>query len=158
MHYPQQLRAQHPWSSLALQQTNIARSLQPQQPIFANYIAADDTPNGVLQVDIATVVNLPVEIVGLDFGNDTYLQVHPDWVTAGQENVLSTIADETLVLKPFANNMTPIRLEIPLTTIYGANPNDVTLNANDILVESRILGATETTLSPVRPGFATEAP
>ena len=143
-----------PWPSLAQQQENIQRSLQPQQPIFTTYVAAEATPIGVLQLEIGSVVNLPVEIVGLNFGSDTYLEIQPDWVIGGAENVLADTA-KPLVLKPFANTMPIVLLEIPLTAIYGVNPNDTTLNANDILVESRILGTETSTLTPVRPGFGT---
>jgi len=143
-----------PWSNLAQQQANIQRSLQPQQPIFTNFIAAENTPTGVLQLEIGSVVNLPVEIIGLDFGNDTYLNAQSGWVISGPENVWETMPD-SLILKPFTDNMALVRLEIPLTDIYGANPNDVTLNANDILIESRIIGTDGSTKTAVRPGFST---
>jgi hypothetical protein len=128
-----------PWPGLRQQQANIQRSLQPQQPIFATYVAAEDTPNGVLQLDINSVVNLPVEIVGIDFGADTNLPSQSDWVIDGTEYVLSD-ATHPLVLKSCAGEIAQVRLEIPLTEIYGANPNDTTLNANDMRIESRILG------------------
>jgi len=143
-----------PWPSLAQQQANIQRSLQPQQPLFANFIASDKTPAGVLQLDVGSVVNMPVEIVGLDFGNDTYLRIQSDWVISGEENMLEN-STETIVIQSFADTMPLVRLEIPLTDIYGANPNDITLSANDILIESRILGTNNNTKTAVRPGFAT---
>lgn len=142
-----------PWESLAKQQTNMARSLNPQQPIFATYVAAEASPTAVLQLDITNVVNFPVEIIGIDFGADTKMPGNMDWVIAGEENLLVD-HENALILKPFSDNNTLVRLEIPLTDIYAVNPDDITLNANDIQIESRILGTDGLAKTAVRPGFS----
>ncbi len=143
-----------PWAELAQQQVNLQRSLQPQQPVFANYVAAENTPAGVLQLEISNVVNLPVEIVGLDFGDALFLETQSDWVIDGEENLLRS-PDAPVVLKSFADDLSFIQLEIPLTTIYANSPDS--LAAADMQLAVRIWGTEQTNLTPVRPGFATDS-
>lgn len=143
-----------PWAGLAQQQVNLQRSLQPRQPIFANYVAPENTPAGVLQLEISNVINLPVEIVGLDFGDALSLETQADWVIGGEENLLPT-PDAPVVLKSFADDLSFIQLEIPLTTIYANSPDS--LDAAEMQLAVRIWGTDQTILTPVRPGFATDS-
>ena len=64
-----------PWDTLRERQRQLQRSLNPIQPIFA-YLGPPT--NDTLQIDVANVFGLPVEVTGFELGEDNFLEANPN--------------------------------------------------------------------------------
>ncbi len=142
-----------PWEQLAQRQELLRRSLNPLQPIFAYLGPPSLAMEAVIQVDVANVLNLPVEIMGFDIDGATFLEANRDWMQG--EPLLAE--DERIVLPGFDVGETAVlqftRFHLPLTQII--EQDDELDFTRDIIISiaTRILGQEQTHLTPARPGY-----
>ncbi len=144
-----------PWEQLAQRQELLHRSLNPLQPVLAYLGPSSLSAEGIIQLDIANVLNLPVEIVGFDINGTTFLEADRTWI---QDNPI-LLNDERVVLPAIEGGESApappmgqavlhfTRFHLPLTTIIEQN-SDIDFNHEiKINVVTRILGQDQTHLT-----------
>ncbi len=145
-----------PWSQLAERQALMRRSLVPLQPVFALLGSPTLAQDGIIQIDVANVINLPVEIMGFDIDAATFLQVDPIWIQGGSEN-LQVMEDGRILLLPSPNDSSTLvqytRFHLPLTQINAQDRELDFLPETEIYVATRLVGQKQTQLTPARPGY-----
>ena len=145
-----------PWSQLAERQALMRRSLNPLQPVFALLGSPTLAQDGIIQIDVANVINLPVELMGFDVGAATFLDVDPAWIQEGSENLRVTADGRILLLPPPADAnslMQYTRFHLPLTQISAQDSELDFLPETEINVATRLVGQEQTQLTPARPGY-----
>jgi hypothetical protein len=146
-----------PWAALNQRQEQLQRSLSPVQPVFAFLGPPTTAQDRIIQVDVANVLNLPIEILGFEIDGATFLEVDPTWIVDEPGNV--TINENGgLILAPFTGECSPIvdyvRFHLPLTTIIAQDDELDFLQDLDIQVATRIVGLEKPHLTSARPGFS----
>jgi hypothetical protein len=146
-----------PWAALNQRQEQLQRSLSPVQPVFAFLGPPTTAQDRIIQVDVANVLNLPIEILGFEIDGATFLEVDPTWIVDEPGNV--TINENGgLILAPFTGERSPIvdyvRFHLPLTTIIAQDDELDFLQDLDIQVATRIVGLEKPHLTSARPGFS----
>ena len=135
---PIELASAEIWQTLAQQQLALQRSLHPQQPVLAYYQIEKDETGSYLTMDVTNIVNLPVELVGLDINGNQFLEIRPEWS-------MNKFTTQYMTLPPVQNNTNTCHLRIPLTAVQ-----DNTLTSSELQVGTRILGTAFITYVPVR--------
>ena len=149
-----------PWEALAQRQALLRQSLSPAQPVFAYLGPPELSIEAVIQVDVANVLNLPVEIIGFDIDGATFLEVDSAWL---QDDWPPLLMDdpERIILKPVDGETAVLhyaRFHLPLTQII-AQDNELDFNREIIIsVATRLWGLDETQLIPARPGYPEPIP
>jgi hypothetical protein len=145
-----------PWDELRNRQEQIWRSLDPVQPVFAYLGSPTLAMSGTLRVDVANVLNLPVEIVGFDVHGATSLPVHREWLHDDTAELLVDHPD-ALILQAFDAARTPViryvHFDIPLAEIQRLDGELDYRQEMDIQVVTRILGLSTTHLTLARRGY-----
>jgi hypothetical protein len=145
-----------PWEQLQQRQTQIERSLNPVQPLFAYLGDPSLAISATIQIDIANVINLPLEILGFDIGGATFLEADPAWVQ-GDPGDLVHPRDENIVLRAFGGNekavLRYIRFYLPLTEIARLDDELDFMHEPEIQVATRILGMDNIMLTKARAGY-----
>lgn len=149
-----------PWPLLAHRQELLRRSLNPAQPVLAYLGPPALSMEGIIQVDVANILNLPVEIVGFDFDGVAFLEANREWLQ-GEPVLLDT---GLIILPSYATSystsadgvtapLTYTRFHIPLTKIIEQN-SEIDFN-HEITVNliSRLVGQENTILVPARAGY-----
>jgi hypothetical protein len=140
-----------PWEALRQRQQQIRRSLVPVQPIFAHQVMPSSaSPSAItpdtLQVEVANVLNLPVEIIGFEIDGATFLNVDPSWMDASAGDSAIERADGVILraLNPTCDlALHYVRFDIPLTEIHRLD-REVDLDQEpDLYVLTRLLGRSE---------------
>jgi|GEM_PF-833311 len=145
-----------PWDLLRRRQEHIRFSLETPQHVFA-YLGSPTLSNdGVLQIDVGNVLNLPVEIVGFDIHGTTFLPVDRQWLVVESREVLVDTADHVILPASGAGN-TPIvryvQFDIPLREIHQLD-TELELDQDLIVqVATRIWGLPTLRLTPARSGY-----
>lgn len=155
----QMLRGSHdqaaPWEALAMRQALLRQSLAPTQPIFAYLGSPELSIEAIIQVDVANVLNLPVEIVGFDIDGATFLDANPAWLQGDWQPLLMD-DPERIILKPVDGETAVLRyarFHLPLTQIV-AQDNELDFNHEiTISVATRLWGLDEIQLTVARPGY-----
>ena len=156
--------ASAPWEMLAGRQDGMRRSLNPLQPVFAYLGPPTLAQEGIIRVDVANVLNLPLEILGFDIDGATFLEVDPAWIENGQEELFvqrspRDINSENgaLILRATADVQSPtvgyVRFHIPLAEIIAQDDELDFVHDLDIQVATRILGLDDVHLTSARPGY-----
>jgi hypothetical protein len=144
-----------PWEALARRQELLRQSLSPAQPVFAYLGPPELSINAVIQVDVANVLNLPVEILGFDIDGATFLEADPAWL---QEDWQPLLLDDSkrIILKPVDADTAVLhyaRFHLPLTQII-AQDDELDFNQEiTISVATRLWGLDEPQLTAARPGY-----
>jgi len=145
-----------PWDELRDRQEQIRRSLDPVQPVFAYLGSPTLAMSGTLRIDVANVVNLPVEIVGFDVHGATYLPANREWLHDDTAELLVDHPD-ALILQAFDAARTPVihyvHFDIPLAEIQRLDGELDYIQEMDIQVATRILGLSTTHLTLARRGY-----
>lgn len=145
-----------PWDTLAQRQEEMRRSLNPIQPIFAYLGPPSMAMSATIQIDVANVLNLPVEIMGFDIGGATFLEVDREWLQGEPADLLVEDPDK-VVLRAFDDQQQDVlrfvRFHLPLTEIVRQDNELDFLQEVEILVATRILGFDRAQLTPARPGY-----
>jgi hypothetical protein len=145
-----------PWEKLADRQEMIRRSLYPLQPVFAYLGPPTLSQEGIIQVDVANVLNLPVEILGFDIDGATFLEAEPGWLVTSDDELIA-LDDDQLIMAPQTRAGEPgigyVRFQIPLMAIVERDDELDFLHDMDLQVATRIVGLGDVHLTPARPGY-----
>ena len=132
-----------PWPDLSQRQSLMRQSLNPIQPVFAIIGPPELSSQGIVQIDVANVLNLPVEILGFDIDGATFLEPNSDWIITGDGYTLPAFDGERVRYS---------RFHLPLVAMQDPELNfqqEIT-----IYVATRLLGQENATLTPARPGIS----
>ena len=154
----QQLRGEHDvspvWEALAQRQALLRQSLSPDQPVFAYLGPPELSMQAIIQIDVANVLNVPVEIVGFDVNGQVFLLADPNWVQSDWTDPFM----HDLILKPVddkAHFLQYARFHLPLTALQneGIDFNDDLI----INVVTRLWGLDALQRTPARAGSPSTA-
>ena len=112
--------------------------------------------SGTLRIDVANVLNLPVEIVGFDVHGATYLPANREWL---HDESAELLADHPggVTLRAFDAARTPViryaHFDIPLAEIQRLDSEFDYMQELDVQVATRILGLSTTHLTLARRGY-----
>ncbi|MCB8945979.1 MAG: hypothetical protein H6658_19710 [Ardenticatenaceae bacterium] len=132
-----------PWQTLAQRQALMRQSLAPRQPIFATLGSPALSHEGLVQIDVANVLNLPIEIVGFDIDGAAFLEPDPAWLISGEGYTLPAFDGQSLHFT---------RFHLPLTALQ--DPELTFQQEPTIYIATRLVGQETVTLTPARPGIA----
>jgi hypothetical protein len=146
---------QPPWDALRKRQEGIQLALNPVQPVFAYLGSPAIAMSGTMRIDVANILNLPVEIIGFDIDGAAFLPADPRWLQ-GESSALLADHDK-VVLRGFDTSQAPViryaRFDIPLAEIHRLDSELDFMQELDVQVASRILGLPETNLTTAQPGY-----
>jgi hypothetical protein len=112
--------------------------------------------SGTIRIEVAGVLNLPVEIVGFDINGATFLAVERRWLQPESAALLTEDADK-VVLKAFDPTQTPVirfaHFDIPLLEIHRRDNEIDFMQELDVQVATRISGLSATHWTPAQPGY-----
>ena len=132
------------------------RSFNPLQPVFAYLGPPTMAISATIQIDVANVLNLPVEIIGFDIGGATFLEADRSWLQ-GEWAPLLVEQTDRIVLRPMTTADAPIiryvRFHLPVTKIIEQDDELDFMREIDIQVATRILGQERPQLTLARPGY-----
>jgi hypothetical protein len=129
------------WAALAERQEQMRRSLNPVQPVFAYLGPLSMNMSGTIQIDIANVINLPVEILGFDIQGLTFLDVDPAWLQSELPADLLTIDSDQVILNTANSHIIRyVRFQLPIAEIIRRDQEIDFLQPIEIRVATRILG------------------
>lgn len=144
-----------PWEALRQRQEAMRRSLNPVQPVFAYLGPPALASQAVIQVDVANILNLPLEIVGFDIGGATFLEADAAWIQGDAVDLLVQNGDGRLILR--GREASPalryVRFHLPLVEIQRHDSELDYLQAAEIMVATRIVGRQQPQLTPAREGY-----
>jgi hypothetical protein len=145
-----------PWEALGQRQLQMQSSLNPVQQVFAYLGSPALAMSATIQIDVANVLNLPVEILGFDVGGATFLEADPEWVQNNPDDLLM-LQNERVILRASVNGNSGalgyVRFHLPLTEIMKLDRELDTMREPGIQVATRILGLDQTELTVARPGY-----
>jgi len=141
-----------PWDELAERQAMLRQSLNPAHPILAYERSSAETDRGVLRIDIAIAINLPVEILGFDIAGATFLEVDQVQVASASTGILDGFGDGIVLRAAALAGPSTLRFTqfgLPLDRIYEMDSEADFSQDLDIRVAVRLLGTEEIHLVPV---------
>ncbi len=134
-----------PWPALTQRQAQMQRSLAPSQPIFAYVDASNNASGGYMEVEVANVTSLAVEIIGFQINENIVLPANREWLVNPRVELLVP-QDEQLVLAPNDQSggsfIRYVRFQIPLTALQAADPTADFFTTPTVQVGSRLAGLT----------------
>jgi hypothetical protein len=140
-----------PWDLLRQRQRQMQRSLNPIRPVFA-YLGPPSSD--IIQVDVANVFGLPVEVTGFNIGGTTFLEANPDWIQNEDPNLLIDDNDGRIILSPQTTpTLRYLRFQIPLVEIERLNSGFVGLSEVEVSVATRLVGLEDVQLTQVQSGY-----
>ena len=145
-----------PWPMLKQRQEQIHSSLNPVQPVFGVLGPASMSMTATIQIDVANVVNLPVEILGFDIDGLTFLEVDPDWIRVREgdaEEIFLERFDRVILdaVNPGqSSSIRYARFHLPITEIIRRDNEIDFMHPIQIQVATRILGLDTHQLSLAR--------
>ncbi len=147
---------QLPWDQLAQRQENMNRSLRPVQPLFAYLGPPTLAQEGIIQIDVANVLNLPIEIIGFDIDGATFLEIDPAWIQGSGAALVEN--DQGKIILPAQRDdhslaLPYIRFHLPLTEILQRDEELDFLHEMDVQIATRILGLDDVTMTSAQPGY-----
>ncbi len=150
-----------PWDSLMKRQGDMQRSLDPLQPIFAYLGPPPLAQEGIIQIDVANALSLPVEILGFDIDGATFLEIDPAWLVDGEE-ALAAGEEGAIILRAQADDRAPIlkytRFRLPLSEIIKQDKELDFMQELDIQVATRLLGTDNVQMTSARSGYPEPLP
>jgi hypothetical protein len=127
------------------------QSLNPIRPIFA-YLGA--LSSDILEVDVANVFGLPIEVTGFNFGGTAFLEANPDWIQEEDPDLLLDDNAGRIILSP---QRTPalsyVHFRIPLVEIERLNSGLVGISDVEVSVATRLAGLDEVQLTQAQSGY-----
>lgn len=141
------------WQQLDERQALVRQSLEPAQPVLAYLGSPTLAMSATIGVDVANLLNAPVEVLGFDISGATFLEAEAQWLKEGPP--LSE--DGALVLpalEPGDASPRFARFHLPLAQIVAVD-DELTFTAEpDILVATRVVGSDTVQRTPARPGYS----
>ncbi len=130
-----------PWEMLKERQEQLRRSLNPVQPVFAHLGPVTMSMNATIQINLANVINLPVEVLGFDIAGLTYLEVDQTWLQTEEMADNLTIEDGRVILNTTDTPLIRyVRFEIPIAEILRRDTEIDFMQPYEIRVATSILG------------------
>ena len=142
-----------PWEALSGRQQLLNRSLNPIEPVLANLGPESLSMEGIIEVDVTNIVNLPIELVGFDINGELFLPADPIWWV----NRPASYQAGAIILPTFsaANNESisapqSATFQIPLAAIITQN-EEIDFNQQvTISVVTKLVGQENTVLTEAR--------
>ncbi len=151
-----EIEVQLPWVALQERQAQIGRSLTPMQPVLAFLGSPELAQEGIIQVDIANALNVPVQILGFNIDGATFIQLDPDWIQHDPANAV-THDEENLYLNPSGNDgvgaVRYVRVHIPLTQIISQDSELDFMHELDVQVATRLAGLENVIMVSAQTGY-----
>jgi len=148
--------AETPWDQLRERQERIRQSLDPVQPAFAYMGSPALTSDNIVRIDIANVINLPVEILGFDINGATFLSPDRAWLSDNADALLTPHTDR-VILRTYDATTTPViqylQVDIPLTELHRLDSELDFMQEMEIQVHTRILGLDTTYQTRAQEGY-----
>ena len=145
-----------PWDELALRQQEMDRSLHPLQPLFAYLGPPATAQEGIIQIDVANVLNLPIEIIGFDIDGATFMEVDPDWIESGRDNLVDS-EEGKVILRARDQDLLPalryVRFYLPVSEILQQDSELNFMHEMDLQIATRLVGLDDVQLTVARPGY-----
>ena len=142
-------KLQPPWDQLRHRQELIRQMLAPLQTTYAYIRSAQPDPS-VLSVDVGNLLDLPVEIVGLE-ATGTVVPAQAGWVAPeSAERIVADALPDAVVLAPVdlsAPDMPYVHLRVPRTVLPAAD------EASSLKLVTRIWGLTTTFTQTLIPNY-----
>jgi hypothetical protein len=101
-----------PWAALETHQAVMRRQITPARTVFA-HAEANGNANDALLVYVSNVQPFPVEIVGIDIGENVFLSVDPAWVAESDRASLLDVPDTVVLRAAIATTPRSVRLHVP---------------------------------------------
>lgn len=154
-------RAEHPdglllWGALRLRQEQMRRSLAPVQPVFAYLGSPELASEGIMRVEVANILGLPVEVVGFDIDGATVLPANREWLS---EDDLGLLLDDpdAVVLRAFDAAQTSViryaQFDLPLVEIHRLDSEFDFMREPNVQVITRIHGLSATQMTLAQQGY-----
>jgi len=144
-----------PWAALKQRQGQMRHSLNPVQPVFAYLGPPSMSTSATIQIDVANVINLPLEVLGFDIHGATFLEADPDWLRTDPSSVadLLVVQDEQIILNAADTHVIRyVRFHLPLTEIIRRDSELDFMEPIEIRIATRILGLEDPQLTLAREG------
>jgi hypothetical protein len=143
------------WPQLAQRQEQLRLSLQPAQPIIAYLDSSEWVQEGILQVKVANVLNLPLEVLGFNIDGATFLEADPAWIIAGQDYVALDGGKVILNAVPSGalGGLAFVSFNLPMQEIIKQDQELQFLSEIEITIATRIPGLEEKQLTPAGAGL-----
>lgn len=125
-----------PWAALRQRQELLRRTLEPVEPVLAYLGPPSATAEGVVEIALANRLAVPLELLGVQFGESLFLPMDGAWVQEGE--VVGENGRFLLSATPPDSFPRYYQLRIPLTALQNANLDD--LRSFDVLVVTRLVG------------------
>jgi hypothetical protein len=130
-----------PWAGLQQRQGQIRRSLNPIQPVFAYLGPPTMSISATIQIDVANVINLPVEVIGFDINGTTFLEADPAWLRTEEGADLVSVHGNQIILSATGSDLIRyVRFHLPITQIIRVDQETDFMHPIEINVATRILG------------------
>lgn len=130
------------WEQIRFRQTLLKNSLNPAQPLLAFMGSQNMMEKGVLEINIANLTRLPLEIVRLEIGDAISLEMSPTWIKG--ENAADVVQqDGRFFLRAANHSQTAVlhymQLHIPLTALDETD----FLQEPEVRIITRLIGQPE---------------
>ena len=150
-----------PWDQLRHRQEQMRRSLDPVQPVFAYLGPPELATEGIMRMDVANVLNLPVEIVGFDINGATFIPADRRWLHDESAELLADhtggVGEAGVVLRAFDATRVPVvryaHFEIPLAKVQRLDSEIDFMQELNVQVATRIVGLSTTHLTLAAHGY-----
>ncbi|MEZ4646723.1 MAG: hypothetical protein R3E31_29020 [Chloroflexota bacterium] len=136
-----------PWETLRQRQTQLQQSLAPSQPILAYF---DNTHADTLQINLASVYNLPLQLIGFDIGGATFLQANPAWIQGDTSALLPGTEGAVILRPPATDTVYFVQFQIPILEIQRLDSELDGLTGIEINIATQIVGLPNVQLTPAR--------
>jgi hypothetical protein len=142
-----------PWAELEKRQEQMRRSLNPIQPVFAYLGPPTTSVSATIQIDVANVINLPVEVIGFEVNGTTFLEADPAGLrTDAAADVVSVHGSQIVLSATGPDLLRYVRFHLPITEIVRLDQEADFMHPIEINVATRILGLEEHQSTPARAG------
>lgn len=110
-------------NDLATRQERLARWLEPTQMVLATWTAPAAAPDATAPITLTNLARAPVEVLGLDIGESTFLPVDPTWAKddARASMVVQNANSAGIVLRAAGDGrLCALRLDVPYSRMFAA--------------------------------------
>jgi len=129
-----------PWAALETHQAIMRRQLTPAHTLFAR-IEADEADTALV-LHISNTQPFPIEIVGLDIGENVFLDVNPGWVIESDRALLVDTPDGVVLRAAIESAPRNARLRVPPESLPRGHEWDWQ-NPGEIHIVTRLFGVAE---------------
>jgi hypothetical protein len=129
-----------PWAALETHQAVMRHQIAPSHPLFAR-VEASGAADDALVLRLSNVQPFPVEVVGVDIGENVFLNLDPAWVAESDRAVLVDVPDAVVLRAAVASATRDIHLRVPPEALPKGREWDWQ-NPGEIRIVTRLFGLT----------------